>query len=305
MATLKPVATALEAWLRCLLVNALQRFEAEKQAQGLATFGDLVRKALDSLKTHGLETPAPKLLLVDEYQDTSKVQDAFLEALDAERMVRVGDVKQAIYGFRGGDPDLLRDRLAAAGEGAFRLASNFRSTPEVVSPGQHLCGPGLAPVGSHGRRPRRCPGARRPIGASGGIGSHACAIDFGRPSGTGGLDLGPLPGGRLDRVPRRSPEDRQPHPGAPAQAAHPPAGTPPAPQGQGHPALRGGQGGFLGQPRRAAHPGGPGGCGPPRAPHSLCGLAAPSGGSDRCRTRGAGPRQRRPSRTARPGSTGS
>jgi len=133
MATLKPVATALEAWLRCLLVNALQRFEAEKQAQGLATFGDLVRKALDSLKNHGLETPAPKLLLVDEYQDTSKVQDAFLEALGAERMVRVGDVKQAIYGFRGGDPDLLRDRLAAAGEGAFRLASNFRSTPEIVT----------------------------------------------------------------------------------------------------------------------------------------------------------------------------
>ena len=133
MANIKPVATALEAWLRCLLVNALQRFEAEKQAQGLATFGDLVRKALDSLNLHGLETPAPKLLLVDEYQDTSKVQDAFLEGLGAERMVRVGDVKQAIYGFRGGDPDLLRDRLAAAGEGAFRLSSNFRSTPEIVN----------------------------------------------------------------------------------------------------------------------------------------------------------------------------
>jgi len=133
MATLKPVASALEAWLRCLLVNALQRFEAEKQAQGLATFGDLVRKALDSLKTHGLETPAPRLLLIDEYQDTSKVQDAFLEALGTERIVRVGDVKQAIYGFRGGDPDLLRNRLAVAGEGAFRLASNFRSTPEIVT----------------------------------------------------------------------------------------------------------------------------------------------------------------------------
>ena len=133
MATLQPVADAIEAWLRCLLVNALQRFETERHAQGLATFGDLVRKAWDSLKSHGLETPAPKLLLVDEYQDTSKVQDAFLEALGAERIVRVGDVKQAIYGFRGGDPDLLRDRLAAAGEGAFRLPANFRSSPEVVA----------------------------------------------------------------------------------------------------------------------------------------------------------------------------
>ncbi len=133
MAALQPVADALEAWLRGLLVNALWGFEEQKQAHGMATFGDLVRKAWDSLKAHQLETPAPKLLLVDEYQDTSKVQDAFLEALSAERMVRVGDVKQAIYGFRGGDPDLLRDRLATAGEGAFRLPANFRSSPEIVA----------------------------------------------------------------------------------------------------------------------------------------------------------------------------
>jgi len=133
MGSFQPVADALEAWLRCLLVNALQRFEAQKLTQGLSTFGDLVRQAWDSLKDHPLETPPPRLLLVDEYQDTSKVQDAFLEALCAERIVRVGDVKQAIYGFRGGDPDLLRDRLADAGEGAFRLPSNFRSTPEVVA----------------------------------------------------------------------------------------------------------------------------------------------------------------------------
>jgi len=133
VATFQPVVDALEAWLRCLLVNALQRFEAQKQVQGLATFGDLVRKAWESLRAHGLEGPAPRLLLVDEYQDTSRVQDAFLEALGAERTVCVGDVKQAIYGFRGGDPDLLRDRLAAAGDGAFRLPANFRSTPEVVA----------------------------------------------------------------------------------------------------------------------------------------------------------------------------
>ena len=133
---------------------------------------------MDSLKTHGLETPAPKLLLVDEYQDTSKVQDAFLEALGAERMVRVGDVKQAIYGFRGGDPDLLRDRLAAAGEGAFRLASNFRSTPEIVTLANTYVDqvwPQLDPIG---RRSRRCPGTCCPIGGSGGVGPHACAIDF-------------------------------------------------------------------------------------------------------------------------------
>ena len=133
MATLQPVSDALESWLRCLLTEALRRFEARKSEQALATFGDLVRRALASLQEHGLAGPAPKLLLVDEYQDTSRSQDAFLTALGAERTVRVGDVKQAIYGFRGGDPDLLRQHLVAAGDLAFRLPANFRSTPEVVA----------------------------------------------------------------------------------------------------------------------------------------------------------------------------
>jgi ATP-dependent exoDNAse (exonuclease V) beta subunit len=133
LGALQPVADALEAWIRCLLVEALRRFEIRKTELAIATFGDLVRKALASLQGGGLEGPVPKLLLVDEYQDTSRSQDAFLAALGALRTVRVGDVKQAIYGFRGGDPDLLRQHLDAAGDHAFRLPANFRSTPEVVA----------------------------------------------------------------------------------------------------------------------------------------------------------------------------
>ncbi|HJV89191.1 MAG TPA: UvrD-helicase domain-containing protein [Holophagaceae bacterium] len=129
----QPVADAQEAWMRSLLVEALRRFEGRKQAAGLATFGDLVRRALEVLAEHPEAALAPKLLLVDEYQDTSRAQDAFLEALGAARLVRVGDVKQAIYGFRGGDPTLLRGHLRAAGDRAFRLPANFRSTPEVVA----------------------------------------------------------------------------------------------------------------------------------------------------------------------------
>jgi ATP-dependent exoDNAse (exonuclease V) beta subunit len=133
MATFQPVTDALEAWLRCLLVEALGRFELRKDEQAHATFGDLVRRALQGLQAGVMEGLAPKLLLVDEYQDTSRSQDAFLAALGAARSVRVGDVKQAIYGFRGGDPDLLRDHLLAAGDHAFRLPTNFRSTPQVVA----------------------------------------------------------------------------------------------------------------------------------------------------------------------------
>lgn len=133
LGTFQPVADALEAWMRALLVEGLRAFEAAKAERGISTFGDLVRRALDQLRTRPEDRPAPKLLLVDEYQDISRAQDAFLEALGAARSVRVGDVKQAIYGFRGGDPGLLRGHLAAAGERAFRLPANFRSAPEVVA----------------------------------------------------------------------------------------------------------------------------------------------------------------------------
>lgn len=133
LGTFQPVADTLEAWMRALLVEALRRFEARKAEEGLATFGDLVRRALELLQRSPESAPAPKLLLVDEYQDTSKAQDAFLAALGAARIVRVGDVKQAIYGFRGGDPDLLHRHLEAAGRRAFRLPANFRSSPQVVA----------------------------------------------------------------------------------------------------------------------------------------------------------------------------
>lgn len=135
---LGPVADAWEAWLRAVLVEGLRRFEQAKVQQGLASFGDLVRRALESLRS-GAATPLrPKLLLVDEYQDTSRAQDAFLAALEAGLTVRVGDLKQAIYGFRGGSPELLHQHLVDARERAFRLPTNFRSAEPVVALANHF-----------------------------------------------------------------------------------------------------------------------------------------------------------------------
>ncbi len=129
---LGPVADGWEAWLGGLLIGALARFETRKRQHSQGTFGDLVRQALEGLEAKSLEPPRPRLLLVDECQDISRAQDAFLNALEAERTLRVGDLKQAIYGFRGGDPELLQAHLRAADGFAFRLPANFRSAPEIV-----------------------------------------------------------------------------------------------------------------------------------------------------------------------------
>lgn len=125
--------TALEAWMTLLLERVFQRFRDLKAERGLRSYGDLVRQAWETLGEHP-ETQPPALLLIDEYQDVNPVQQAFLEALGAQRMVRVGDPKQAIYGFRGGVPELLRQQLHQASQRgeAYRLGANHRSSAPVV-----------------------------------------------------------------------------------------------------------------------------------------------------------------------------
>lgn len=123
----------LEAWMTLLLERVFQRFRDLKSERGFRSYGDLVREAWEALKETPPEHP-PSLLLVDEYQDVNPVQESFLESLCARRTVLVGDPKQAIYGFRGGVPELLRTKLRAAvlaGEG-FRLPANHRSCAPVV-----------------------------------------------------------------------------------------------------------------------------------------------------------------------------
>lgn len=127
-----PLAEALEGWLEALVMRGLGAFEALKAERGLATFGDLVTRALQGLEDGSLTPPRPGLLVVDEFQDTSPAQDRFLERLGARTTVVVGDLKQAIYGFRSGDPGLLRRRLAEAGPDACRLPANHRSARPVV-----------------------------------------------------------------------------------------------------------------------------------------------------------------------------
>jgi len=84
-------------------------------------------------------------MLVDEFQDTSREQWEALKPLALEclstggRMFLVGDVKQAIYGWRGGDARLFDEAAsdpeltALAGLKADSLDCNWRSLKQVVS----------------------------------------------------------------------------------------------------------------------------------------------------------------------------
>jgi len=87
--------------------------------------------------------------LIDEFQDTDPIQWRILRqafGAGAHRLVMVGDPKQAIYRFRGGD---LATYLAARGEAQalYQLDENRRSTVELIDGLNRLLAPGLVRSG--------------------------------------------------------------------------------------------------------------------------------------------------------------
>ncbi|MEB3265055.1 MAG: UvrD-helicase domain-containing protein [Cyanobacteriota bacterium] len=117
--------------------------------QGRCGYGQLLA-ALDPGPEAAGPTPLLRLLaaehevaLIDEFQDTDPVQWRILgQAFGGghHRLLMVGDPKQAIYSFRGGD---LATYLAAAATASerFDLSDNRRSSPALVEGLNRLLGP--------------------------------------------------------------------------------------------------------------------------------------------------------------------
>ena len=71
--------------------------------------------------------------MVDEFQDTNRLQLDLLEALERDNLFAVGDEFQSIYRFRHADVQIFRERHALLGEARVRgLAANFRSDAELL-----------------------------------------------------------------------------------------------------------------------------------------------------------------------------
>ena len=124
-----------------LAARALENFQALKQELGVLDFADQEHQLLGLLDHPDVTAVLDEeldLLMVDEFQDTSPIQLAlFLKlARFARKVYWVGDIKQAIYGFRGCDTELMQAILAALpGLGGTKdvLPSSWRSRPELVS----------------------------------------------------------------------------------------------------------------------------------------------------------------------------
>ena len=123
-----------------IAARALDRFAELKRRAGLIDFGDmeqLMLRALSDRRVTDRLRDELEVLLVDEFQDTNPMQLALFVKLAAlaDRVIFVGDVKQAIFGFRGCDQALVFDTLEelAAGDAAtVTLEDNWRSRAPLV-----------------------------------------------------------------------------------------------------------------------------------------------------------------------------
>ncbi|MDB5346031.1 MAG: UvrD/REP helicase [Schlesneria sp.] len=125
-----------------LLTEETLRLESQyiayKAERGLVDFTDLETLLLDLLETKELAPRLAKdfdLVLVDEFQDTNPLQLAIFQRLRAfvSRNRWVGDPKQAIYGFRDTDPQLVNDIWdRAPQECRTKLPNNHRSQKGLV-----------------------------------------------------------------------------------------------------------------------------------------------------------------------------
>ena len=100
--------------LRNLVVESVERMGERRRMSGALSFDSVLTDLCDALTgphsmaaVHSLRSRF-KVALIDEFQDTDPVQWRIFERLFGEEsgdssLVLVGDPKQAIYGFRGGD----------------------------------------------------------------------------------------------------------------------------------------------------------------------------------------------------------
>ncbi len=169
-AALDEAAARDRALLQELLTQFAARYAQAKARESALDFEDLQLEARDLLRSQPdlreREQARFRSILVDEFQDTNRLQTEIVDLLCAgsdvgsadvgqrddpgasgagrrtpeTELFFVGDEFQSIYGFRHADVQVFRERREAVGQ-PLSLTLNYRSRPEVLAAVNELFGP--------------------------------------------------------------------------------------------------------------------------------------------------------------------
>jgi len=136
----KPVVRDLEIKYQESLPDVYQLYQSALKAANAIDFDDLLLLTLRlwQEKPYILEACRMqfKYILVDEYQDTNKVQFALLQQLAAahQNLCVVGDDDQSIYAWRGADSQIILEfEKHFQGTSVITLDQNYRSTTNILN----------------------------------------------------------------------------------------------------------------------------------------------------------------------------
>lgn len=127
-------------YLLDLTMEVKHRLDSYKQELMAFDYMDIAKMAIRLVKENEnvlLELKSSFTeILIDEYQDTSDVQETFISYISNQNCYMVGDIKQSIYRFRNANPYIFKEKYNAYSneEGGIKidLTHNFRSRKEVV-----------------------------------------------------------------------------------------------------------------------------------------------------------------------------
>ena len=117
-----------------------QKTENYKYSKNMFEFNDISKLAIKLIKSNELVREnlknSFKEIMIDEYQDTSDMQETFISLIENNNVYMVGDVKQSIYRFRNANPDIFKIKYDKYknNDGGIKidLNKNFRSREQVL-----------------------------------------------------------------------------------------------------------------------------------------------------------------------------
>lgn len=127
-----------------ILIEIIIKFSNQiadyKKNLDLYEFNDIAIMAINivSNKEIGEELKQKfKEIMIDEYQDTSDLQEEFISKIENNNVYMVGDIKQSIYRFRNANPYIFKNKYDnyTNNKGGIKidLLKNFRSRTEVLN----------------------------------------------------------------------------------------------------------------------------------------------------------------------------
>ena len=127
------------------IAKIYSRYEREKEEVGALDFDDLLLRTLKMLREN-VEIRKKwrerfKYILIDEYQDTNKIQYHLIKLLvnEKENIAVVGDDWQSIYSWRGADfTNILNFTNDVPGAKVIKLEQNYRSTGNILKASQKI-----------------------------------------------------------------------------------------------------------------------------------------------------------------------